>query len=108
MMGAMTADDLGARIRAARRRKRWSQQRLADEIKVSPRTVGAWERGETFPRYAEGDIDLLERALGVSLTGGDPPEEDPDEQQLWALNLPPATIRRLVAAYRGEAMRRTA
>jgi transcriptional regulator with XRE-family HTH domain len=103
----MTADDLGARIRAARRRKRWSQQRLADEIGVALRTVGAWERGEAFPRYAEGDIDNLEQALGVSLSG-DPPQEDPGEQQLWALDLPPATIRRLVAAYRGEAMRRTA
>ena len=104
----MTADDLGPRIRAARRRKRWSQQRLADEIGVALRTVGAWERGEAFPRYAEGDIDNLETALGVSLTTDDPPDEDPGEQQLWALDLPPAIIRRLVAAYRGEAMRRTA
>lgn len=104
----MTADDLGARIRAARQRKRWSQQRLAEEVDVSPRTVGAWERGETFPRYAEGDIDLLEKALGVSLTGDEQPQEDPGEQQLRSLNLPAATIRRLIAAYRGEAMQRTA
>jgi transcriptional regulator with XRE-family HTH domain len=103
----MTADDLGARIRAARRRKRWSQQRLADEIGVALRTVGAWERGEAFPRYAEGDIDNLEKALGVSLSG-DPPQEDPDEQKLWALDLPPATIRRLIAALHGESMKRTA
>ena len=104
----MTADDLGARIRAARRRKRWSQQRLAEEVDVSPRTVGAWERGETFPRYAEGDIDHLEKALGVSLSGDEPPQEDPAEQQLWSLDLPPATIRRLVAVVRRDAMQRTA
>jgi hypothetical protein len=69
--------------------------------------VGAWERGEASPRYAEGDIDNLERALGVSL-GADPPQEDPAEQQLWALPLPPATIRRLVAVVRGDAMKRPA
>jgi transcriptional regulator with XRE-family HTH domain len=104
----MTADDLGARIRAARRRKRWSQQRLADEIGVALRTVGAWERGEAFPRYAEGDIDNLEKALGVRLSG-DEPQEDPDEQKLWALDLPPAIIRRLVAAlHSDEPMKRTA
>jgi transcriptional regulator with XRE-family HTH domain len=106
MMAGMTADDLGPKIRRARQRKRWSQQRLADEVGVALRTVGAWERGEAFPRHEAGIIDALETALDVSLTG-DEPDEDPEELQQRMLKLPAEAVEQLVAAYRSM-NRRTA
>lgn len=39
-----------------------SQEELARRIKVSPRTVGAWERGET--NGARKHLKALERVLG--------------------------------------------
>lgn len=64
----LTAPDLGTRIRRARERKRWTQQRLADELDVSVRAVGSWERDEVVPRI----IGALEQVLGVDLTSDDP------------------------------------
>jgi ribosome-binding protein aMBF1 (putative translation factor) len=101
-MGDMTADDLGPRIRRARRRRKWSQQRLADEVGVALRTIGAWERGESHPRRDDVAIEDLEAALGVSLA--DPAEDytDPaeNERKLWALDLPAAVRKELVGLYR--------
>ena len=65
----LTASDLGTRIRRARERKRWTQQQLADELGVSLRAVGNWERDESVPRNT---IGALEELLGIDLTG---PEE---------------------------------
>ena len=96
MISVMTGEALGQRIRAARQQKRWSQRRLASEVGVSLWTIGRWERGDTRPHY-EGDIDALEAALGVSLTGGGESEEeytDPTEQALWALEHLPEPLRR--------------
>lgn len=61
-------DTLGARIRAARERRRWSQEELAQQIGTSPRSVGNWERGATHPRNSLG---RLEEVLGVRLVGPD-------------------------------------
>ena len=60
----MTADPVGILIQRARHRKRWTQQQLADELKVSKSTVANWERGEHFPvRYAGALEELLEIAI---------------------------------------------
>lgn len=51
----------GSDIKAARERKRMTQKELADELGVSMRTVGSWERGESVPRNRYGAIvDLLD------------------------------------------------
>ena len=34
---------------AIRRQRGWSQQRLAADLNVSPRTIRRWERGRTSP-----------------------------------------------------------
>lgn len=46
----------GEAIKEARERRRITQQELADELGVSLRTVGAWERGESVPRSRMGAI----------------------------------------------------
>jgi tetratricopeptide (TPR) repeat protein/DNA-binding XRE family transcriptional regulator len=37
------------RLKAARERLRWSQQDLADQLKITPNTVSRWERGLNVP-----------------------------------------------------------
>jgi transcriptional regulator with XRE-family HTH domain len=78
MMWAMAAESLGTRIRRARERKRWSQQKAAEALGVALRTYGSWERGETTPRSS---IGALEEVLGVSLTDHAEPQ-DPKELEL--------------------------
>jgi transcriptional regulator with XRE-family HTH domain len=65
------ATDIGTRIKRARERMRWSQQRLADALSVDRKTVDNWENGRTRPRSSVG---ALEAILGVSL---DPGPEQP-------------------------------
>ena len=55
---------LGTRIRRARERARWTQQRLADELGVSVRTVNDWENDRSYPRSS---IGAIEDVLDVSL-----------------------------------------
>lgn len=55
---------MGKRIRRARERKRWTQQQLADALKVGLRTVNDWENDRSYPRNSVG---ALEDILGVSL-----------------------------------------
>jgi transcriptional regulator with XRE-family HTH domain len=55
---------LGKRIRRARERKRWTQQRLAAELSVGVRTVNDWENGRSQPKSS---IGALEEVLGISL-----------------------------------------
>ena len=43
----------GDKVREQRQRKRMSQEELAKEIGISPRTVFAYEQGETYPRRRE-------------------------------------------------------
>jgi transcriptional regulator with XRE-family HTH domain len=50
MIAAMTGDE----IRAARERKGWTQEELAERLRVGPRTIGNWERGATVPKNRAG------------------------------------------------------
>lgn len=95
--------DVGTRIRLRRQELRMTQAQLAKRLGVHPATVRAWELNRNFPGRHQG---ALEAVLRIRLHG-DPPE-DPDERQLWALNLPPSVKRDLVAAYRSFGSRRTA
>lgn len=46
-----------------------TQQELANQLGVTQRTVGNWERGESIPRNRE---PLLRRILAAQLTTGQP------------------------------------
>ena len=59
-------DITAEQIRTARERSRMTQQELADNIGVSLRTVGSWERGETIPRNR---IGALAELLGLEVGG---------------------------------------
>jgi DNA-binding transcriptional regulator YiaG len=68
MSSNISADD----IKAGRERLHMTQQQLADEVGVSLRTVGSWERGETIPRNRLGalaealNLESGEREFGRS------------------------------------------
>jgi len=53
-------------IKSARERRHMTQQELADEVGVSLRTVGSWERGESVPRNRMGAVA---EALGLEVPG---------------------------------------
>ena len=95
MMRDMGHATVGSRIRLRRQELGMTQEELAARIDVHPATVRAWELDRNFPSRHQGK---LEAVLRIRLNG-DPPE-DPDERQLWALNLPASVRRQLVAAYR--------
>lgn len=64
-------NELGRRIRLARERKGWTQAELARRVKVGPRTVGGWERGETTPLNRMG---ALEEVLGPGVVSPAEPQ----------------------------------
>src|SRR5258707_9128381 len=47
---SMAEEPLGQRIRQARKRRGWSQERFAEEVGVSYRTVIRWENTGEIPR----------------------------------------------------------
>jgi transcriptional regulator with XRE-family HTH domain len=62
-------EPLNERLKAARRRAEITQADLAKVLAVSPRTVGAWERGET--RISGEDLVRAEQVLGSLRPPGD-------------------------------------
>lgn len=58
-------DTVGSRLRDARRRRGWSQQRLADEAGLGHATVERCERGEAMPRLK--NLKAIAMALRVRL-----------------------------------------
>lgn len=60
---------LGAQIAAARRRRRWTTARLAEQVNVSLPTLRKVERGD--PTVALGTVLDAAVAVGVPLFGGD-------------------------------------
>ena len=64
-MSSFTAED----IKNGRERLRMTQQQLADEMGVSLRTVGAWERGESVPRNRMAALAEVLGGEGVSEFG---------------------------------------
>jgi len=62
---------MGARIRAARTAKRWTQRALAEQMTISRQAVAQWETGRHWPSALQ--IEALRRLLNVEL----PLEPDP-------------------------------
>jgi len=59
-------------IREARKRAGWSQAELAKRVRVSGRTVGGWERGESAPGMSEPRLlDALRPYIGSESATGD-------------------------------------
>lgn len=61
-MGNISSED----IKAGRERRHMTQKQLADEVGVSLRTVGSWERGESVPRNR---LSAVAEALGIEMEG---------------------------------------
>jgi transcriptional regulator with XRE-family HTH domain len=66
----------GQRIREARLEKRMSREKLAELLRVSPGSIGNWERGDCagFPHHLQNLADALEVRLEY-LQGKEVPEE---------------------------------
>jgi transcriptional regulator with XRE-family HTH domain len=58
--------NLGESIRAARQRRGWTQEELADKLEVGITSVKNWESGKHEPRSA---LARIEDVLGTKLTG---------------------------------------
>jgi transcriptional regulator with XRE-family HTH domain len=61
----MTNKELGENIRKIRELKGFTQQNLADEIKVDQKTISRIEKGQLSPKFET--LEELSRALSVSL-----------------------------------------
>ena len=86
----------GDQIRAARERKGWTQQQLADALDVSRGTVRNWEAG-TQPRNATSRI---EQVLDIQLRGDVGPVQDDADGVL--LDLPDDALEGLDELQREE------
>ena len=53
---AMDIGKIGKRISRLRKENGWTQQKLAEQLNVSPQAVSKWECGEAVP-----DIDILDK-----------------------------------------------
>jgi transcriptional regulator with XRE-family HTH domain len=76
------SEALGGRIKEARLARNWSQQELADRIRVSQPTIVHWEQGTHAPRHLA--LSRLSDTLGVSrawLTGADLITTEPSRSQ---------------------------
>lgn len=52
----MDMEKTGKRISRLRKENGWTQQKLAEQLNVSPQAVSKWECGEAVP-----DIDILDK-----------------------------------------------
>ncbi len=92
--------DIGDRIREARRRVGWTQEQLANAVRVDPSAVGQWEtRGKARSGITTGHLREVASVLGIPASEliDDPPSDptanpaDPREMALIALyrRMPP-------------------
>jgi transcriptional regulator with XRE-family HTH domain len=60
-----TPQDIGTRIRTARRQRSLTQEQLADQVGVSRSAVAQWETGRTG--QVTGNLSRIAGALGVNV-----------------------------------------
>src|SRR5712691_9130060 len=100
MIQGMAAEHSAIGTRIKKRRQALgirSQQELAERVGVNRTTVSDWESGRHFPaRY----IGVLEKILGISLSGDGEPEPDiisPHTRMLLREDLSPEDYERVMA-----------
>lgn len=91
------SSDLAARIKAARERKGWTQQDLADAVGVTRGSVRNWEAGVE----PKNSLSRIEDALGVPLTGPAVAPADEDATHVL-LDLPDEALEGLSEVEREE------
>lgn len=62
----MTNQELGENIRKIRKLKGFSQQNLADEIKVDQKTISRIEKGDLSPKFET--LVAISKALSINLS----------------------------------------
>jgi tetratricopeptide (TPR) repeat protein/transcriptional regulator with XRE-family HTH domain len=83
------------RLKAARERRRWSQQDLADLLKITPNTISRWERGLNAPGpfYRRRLCELFgQSAEELGLAPGGTDDAAPTAQPLTATDLPAPAV----------------
>ncbi len=60
----LDTEEFASRLDSARRRKGWSQKRLAEEIGVTPNAITFWKQGRRSPRPE--NLAAIAEALGVT------------------------------------------
>jgi len=83
-------------LRAARRRKRWSQQRAAEEIGIDRKTYLRLETSQTYPQ--PGTLDLICNAFGLSAgdLGFESTQHSGSRAMVQITDVAPATLTLLV------------
>jgi len=66
-----TAAEFGALVRSERKKRRWSQEDLANRVGVSPLWISQFERGKSSAQI--GLVMRTLKALGIKLWAGDGP-----------------------------------
>ncbi len=83
-------------LRRAREQRGWSQERLAQELEVSPQTVSRWECGTAFPypHFREKLCLLFEKSIEelglVQEKGDDGPEDISNQRSSETITVPSA------------------
>jgi len=83
-------------LRVARRRKRWSQQRAAEEIGIDRKTYLRLETSQTYPQ--PGTLDLICSAFGLSAEdlGFESTQHSGSRAMVQITDVAPATLTLLV------------
>jgi transcriptional regulator with XRE-family HTH domain len=90
------------RIKRARKRRSWSQERLADALGTTRQNVLRWENGKHRPVDTMATAYAISEALGVTvdfLLGDEPLPEDEDEESDPVEDLI-ASLRRVLSSQR--------
>jgi len=83
-------------LRAARRRKRWSQQRAAETVGIDRKTYLRLETGQTYPQ--PGTLDLICIAFGLTAEelGFESTQQSGSRAMVQIMDVAPATLTLLV------------
>lgn len=61
----MKTEDYSQLLKASRKARKLSQEKMAELVDVSPVVYGLWERGKTYP--SDESVEKINQALGIGL-----------------------------------------